>query len=270
MAGLSVVGVWRETRAVVARHRGALMTLGAATVFLPNAALRLLAPAVASPSFDPARPVQVPQGFWLMVIMVIMLQFIGVFAVAAITADAREGGGRTLGQTLAAAIPALGKFLVALLVFFGVYFVGSIVFGLLLAIIVAIWSVASPGLLAGAKAGQPPLALAVLILAFFVPLMIWLWARLAPLVGVYLREPLGVVPGIRRAWRLSRPAVRPLVGLVITYIVAAFAIGAVQVGAASDVGIVSIVVNLLFAALSAVIFVYGAAGTGIVYRELAG
>ena len=269
MAVLTVAGIWRETRAVVARHRGPLMTLGAATVFLPNAALRLLAPSITSPAFDAAHPVQVPSGFLGLLLTVVLLQFAGVFAIAAISADSREGGGQPLGQTLAAAVPALGKFLLALVLFFCVYFLGSIVFGLLLAVVLAIGSAGSPELLASAKAGQPPLMMALIVLAVLVPLMIWLWARLLPLVGVYLREPLGVMPGIRRTWSLSRGALRPILGFVIVYLVAAFAIGAIQVGTASEIGLGSIVLNLVLAALSAFVFVYGAAGTGIIYRELA-
>ena len=203
MAGLTLADLWRETRAVVARHRNVLLTLGAATVFLPNAALRLLAPDMAGPGFDPTKPVVVPPGFWLLMVTVIMLQLVGVFAIGAITADSHEGGGRTLGRILGDAVPSLGRFLLALIVFFGVYFVGSIIFGLVLAIFV---SAGVPlGISGGPGAGPAPMAFAALILAIFIPLGVWLWARLVPLVGVYLREPVGVIAGIRRAWKLSSP-----------------------------------------------------------------
>jgi len=260
--GVTAGGIWHDTRAVVARHWQVFATLAGASVFLPNAAMRLLAPAGASPQ----APADLPPGFWTLLALVLALQFIGVFAVAAIAADPREGGGRTLGATLADAAPAFGKFVVALLLFVIGYAIATVAASLVLAIV----AVASPGALAGAGKGTAPMALASSLVAVVVPLLMWLWARLSPLVGVYLREDVGVVPGIRRAWALSKGATWPILALLTMFVLASVTVGTLQVsaGQAAGAGIAGMLLGLVFAGIGALFFVYAAAGTGVIYRQL--
>ncbi len=266
MATVTAAGIWAETRAVVARHRGTLLTLAAATVFLPNAAVRLVGPNLPAGT----GPATLPPGFWLMLATVLALQFAGLFAIAAITADRNEGGGRTLGETLGAALPALGKFALALVVFVFAYFIASLVVGLVLAVIAAIFMAASPAALASAQKGEPPMALAALVVAVVVPLMIYAWARLSPLVGIYLREPTGVIDGIRRAWTLSRGSAASIMALLTALVLASLGLAWIQSGLSSGglPELAGVALDLVGAAAGALIFTYAAAGTGVVYRQL--
>lgn len=270
MATITAGGIWRETRAVVARHFSTLATLAGATVFLPNAAVRILLPTVSRPQINPADPTTVPPAFWTLLIVVIALQIAGLFAIAAITADRSEGGGRPVRETLAASLPALSKFAGALGLFVIGYFIVAIVLGLVFAIVAGVWLAASPAALAAAQKGEPPAALAGLVLAVVLPLMIYAWARLSPLVGIFLRERTGVIEGIKRAWTLSRGTAGAIMALLAGMVLAWFGLTWVQSGLAG-MGLpqlAGVVVDLLGAAAGALIFTYAAAGTGIVYREL--
>lgn len=267
----TTAAIWTETRVVVARHLGIFATLAAAFQFLPTVIVRLMGPQVGTmPSLTPgAAPAPALSGsVWLILLVLMLLQYLGLFAIAAITSDPREGGGRTIGETIAAALPAFGKFLLALVLFGVGYMVFSLVAGLVLAIVAVIFGAAG-GLTKGS--GTDPQAIAGLvglILAIVLPLVTWLMARLSPLVGVYLREGTGVVAGIRRAWLLSRGSAWAIVVLLLLYLVTSGLVAMVQFSL-GGAGPLAIVATLIAAAFSAVMFVYFAAATGVVYRQLA-
>ena len=205
--------------------------------------------------------------FWVVLLAVIGLQVGGVFAIAAISADRSEGGGRTLGETLGEAMPAFGRFIGALGLFAIAYLLASVVLAMVLGVVVLAGGL-TPDAVASAGRGAPPPGLAAVVLAVVLPILIWLWARLLPLVGVYLRESAGIVGGIRRAWGLSRGSAWPLVTLLLGLIGATFGLSAVQ-DALPATGLAGGLLDIVSSAIGAWIFAYAAAATGIVYRELA-
>lgn len=267
MAAVTAAGLWAETRAVVARHRNAVLTLAAAFVFVPGAAVRLVLPSAIQPGATAAGGSQVSPMFWTLLFLVIALQVAGVFAIAAITADRAEGGGRRLGDTLAAAMPALGRFAAALGLFGVAYMAASFVLALVLGVVVLSGGISAAAVTSAGR-GQPPVGLAAAVLAVVLPILIWLWARLLPLVGVYLRETEGVVAGIRRAWGLSRGSTWPLLTLLLGLLGATIGLGAVQ-DALPVTGVAAALLDIAVSAAGAWIFAYAAAATGIAYRELA-
>ncbi len=270
MAAVTAASLWADTRAVVARHRSAVLTLAAALVFLPSAALRLLVPpaVVAVAGTKAVSAAEVPLTFLVSLMVTILLQIAGVFAIAAITADRSEGGGRTLGETLSAAMPSFGRFIGALGLFAIAYLLASVVLAMVLGVVVLAGGL-SPDAVANAGRGSPPPGLAAVVLAVVLPILIWLWARLLPLVGVYLRESAGIVGGIRRAWSLSRGSVWPLVTLLLGLIGATLGLGAVQDALPAMTGLAAGILDIVASAIGAWIFAYAAAATGIVYRRLA-
>ncbi len=265
--------IWGETRAIVARHLGVFVTLAAACQFLPTVAMRLLAPQVATmPSLTPgaAPPPAIPASMWLVLLGITLVQYVGLFTIAAITSDPREGGGRTIGETIAAALPAFGKFLLALVLFAVAYLVFSLVAGIVLAILAIVFG-ATGGMTrtsAGTVDPQMIAGLVGLIIAVVLPLVTWVMARLSPLVGVYLREDAGVVAGIRRAWSLSRGSTWSVVLLLLLFLLLSGLAAAIQFGLGSG-GVIGILGTLVAAAISAILFVYFSAAIGVIYGQVA-
>ena len=152
---LTAAALWRDTEAVVRRHFGALATLAAAFAFLPSTLLRLMLPAtMRMPTFDlTTPPPPLPPGtLWLLLALGIV-QLFGIFAIAAVTADPNEGGGRTLGATIASALPALARFLGAMIVFVVAYIVAVFAFAIVVALIAGV-----SGVMGSAKPGGLPAA----------------------------------------------------------------------------------------------------------------
>ena len=172
-------------------------------------------------------------------------------------------------------LPKIGKAIVAGVLLFLVYMVGAIAIGLVVGIVAVVVIVAGSG--AGATPKADPVTagiIAIVVIAAILPVVVWLYARLTPLLGVLLREPIGAWASIRRAWRLSRGSGGRLSALwvalfVVTAIVqvALWAVVGAAGPASSAVGFAAILVRSAFgAALGA----YFYAGCGIVYRQLAG
>ncbi len=275
-AGPTAATLWRATDSAVRRHFGAFATLAAAFAFLPGAAMRILAPGLMRlPTLGAATPAPIDGGVWLGMLALALIQLVGLFTIAAVTADSHEGGGRSLGAVMAAALPGLARFVAALLLFTLAYLVAALVVGLVVGLLAAIVLVAGSG--GHATPADPAnqsavLGITMVVIAVVFPIAIWLSARLWPLVGVYLREPIGIIPGIRRAWSLSRERVRPLLAVYLALLLASLTLAMLQLGiagAVGETGLAATLAALVEGALGAIVFVYFAALTGVVYRQLA-
>ncbi len=272
--------IWRATIDVVRRHFGIFVSIAAAAAFLPTVLLRLFYPAMTAapqmPALGQTAPAM-PAGFFPVLMLLFAAQLLGAFTIAAITADPAEGGGRTLAATVQGALPAFGKAILAGLLFMLAYLGFGVVLGIVMVIVAMI---AGIGMAAGggAEALQGPGAanfVGVMVLVLFavvVPLLTWLGARLSPLTGVYLREPVGVIDGIKRAWAMSQGSTWTIVRLVLVLLAMILVVVVMQVaimgtGAARG-GIVALIFGLLLTAFSAWLFMYQSAGLGIIYRQL--
>lgn len=269
--------LWRGTIDVAHRHFASFAVIAAVLVLLPILVLRLMFPEVLAMSATTMAggtpPVSLPTGYWPFVILGNLGYLFGLFCIAAVTADPDEGGGRTLAAIIGSALPAIGKAVLAALVFMLAYVAFLIVLGIALAIVGGILIA-----LTGFKVAQndpstaaASVGLVALIPAIVVPLFVWVGARLSPLTGVYLREPVGVVAGIRRAWALSRGSAWVIVQIVLVVGVLTLLLlvpNFLAARAGLVIGIGGFVAGLVLGAMGALLFVYQAAGMGYLYRRL--
>ena len=278
MVRLSIDRLARETASEVRAHAAAFGTLTAAFVFLPGLAFGLLSPNDAAAFRVPA-PGQLPHfppWFWPSLLVGVILQSLVQLTIAAIAADPARPAHETVGRTLARMMPALARYLGALLLLFVGYLLLSIPIGLLIAIVGGAARMAGGGDPAGAARSMQ--ALLGLVLLALVPVLLWVAARLSPLTGVFAVEGAAPTGGIRRAWALSRGSGLKIAFLIVILSFAAI-LAAVSVqglaaafGATASVagapGLGTLLVKCASSAVSAVLFVYFAAGLGVLYRQL--
>ncbi len=280
MVRLDIAAVWRMTVDIVRRHFSTFVTLTAAFVFLPAVFLavafpeagvfRLPVPGQAPPPF--------PAGLILLGLLSGLVGLVGHFSIGAIAADPAEGGGRSLGQIIAAVLPKIGKGLIAglylLLAYLALCFVAVVIVTILAAMFGAVGgmrtSVPPGGVLPAPTASA--MMVGGLLLVIVLPLMIWATARLSPMLGVLLREPLSAFDSIKRAWALSRGSALPIAGMLLLVGVASLLVGLVVQGIGSALGLNAGVALLLVvvarSAVSALIAVYYYTATAVIYRQL--
>ncbi len=271
MQRLTIGSVWAGMIAVVSRHFGVFATLMAAFAFLPALFVSLVLPDVLTVRPGPigALPAIHP-GFAPVLLILLTLQFAGMFAIVAIAADPAEGGGRSVGQTLVHGLPALVRFLLA----------GILVWIALALAVLVVGVVIGLGLgLGGTPANDDVRTLAAAMVLASMALTLWGGARLAPLPGLLLREGSGPVAGLRRAWALSRGATVPLVQLSLVYLVAALVLALVAQGLVAAFGLVGaalgglrlggFIASIASAAIGAWLSIYWGAALGVIYRQLA-
>lgn len=271
MQRLTVGGVWADMSAIVTRHFVVFATLMAAFAFLPSLFVSRALPDVFSihRAAAGAMPAVHP-GFAPTLLVLVALQFMGMFAIIAIAADPHEGGGASVGRTLATSLPALGRFLAA----------GALVWLALVAVATLIGVVSGMVLGFGgtpSAAGEQTLAAIVVLVTMVIAL--WAGARLTPLPAVLLREGIGPIDGLRRAWALSRGATLALIQLSFVYLGVALVLALMAQGLVAAFGIVgaaagglrfgSLIANIVSAAASAWLCIYYGAALGVVYRHLA-
>ena len=278
MARLNIDRLARETAAEVRAHAAAFGTLTAAFVFLPALAFGLLLPGDATAFRMPA-PGQLPHlppWFLASLVVEIILQSLVQLTIAAIAGDPSRPVHETVGRTLARMLPALVRYLGALLLLVVGYLLLSVPIGLVIAVVGgAAMMVGGPDP-AAARSVQGLLGFVILAL---VPVLLWVAARLSPMVGVFAVEevaaPLG---GIRRAWALSDGSGARIALLIVLVSLAAILAAAAVQGLAAAFGVTAAVagapglgkllVQIASGAISAVLFVYFAAGLGVLYRQL--
>ena len=271
---LTVSELWHGTIAVVQRHFSSFAVIAAVTVLLPSLLGRLLFTEL----FEMAamgKPMKaLPSGYWLYMLVYILATLVGMFSISAVAADADEGGGQTMGAIVRGVLLAIGKAFLAGLLFMAVYGAAIIVVAVVIGIVVGGAALVTSGGMAAGNTGSKTFAIVMIVLltAVIFPLVIWASARLAPLTGVYLREPVGVVAGVKRAWALSKGSAWTIFKLVLVVAVlgfapSAFQLGLVRMGFIGGVG--GFLAAAAMGAVGALLFVYQAAGLGILYRRLA-
>ena len=263
-----------DTIAMVHRHFAVFATVSAAFYFVPSVAFGLLFP-LAGRAPDPAHPVHVPPVFWLVALVLGLVALVAGFTIAAIAADPAEGGGRTLGATMAGVMPRIGKALAAGLILAAGYFILCFAAAFIFVIVAVIVAVGS------GSAAKPPTidpAMIMTITGGFIvallPPFFWLYGRLTPLLGVLLREALTPGDSIRRAWALSRGNGWRIAGLQLIIFLPEMAAQGLawgflrSAGAAPGdaLGVAALVVRT---AVIAWLLLYHYAGMAIVYRRLA-
>ncbi len=278
---LNIGSVWRMTADIVRRHFSVFVTLAAAFVFLPSVLASVLFPQSGAPRMpvpgQPAPPF--PTLYFLLLIATILIGLIGHFSIGAIAADPAEGGGRSIGEIITGVLPKIGKGLLAglyLLVAYVTVAIGVVILVSILSSVVGAVTGSARMSVAAAQASPPPELVATigwLIAAFVIPLTIWVSARLLPLLGVLLREPLPAIDSIKRAWALSRGSVTPLAGLV-----AVVAVGSILLmvlfeqlrqALSIDRGVALLLFTAVRTAVTTLIAVYYYAATAVIYRQLA-
>jgi len=268
------------TADIVRRHFSTFATLAAAFVFLPTVLASAVFPHLgAMPMPVPGQPApSFPGGIFLLITGTTLIGLIGHFSIGAIAADPAEGGGRSIGEIITDVLPKIGRGLLA-----GLYLVVAYVaIGLAIVVIVSILAgmvgaVSGSARMSVASARVTPPAELVaavgwLIAAIGLPLVIWISARLLPLLGVLLREPRSAIDSIKRAWALSSGSVVPLAGLVIVVgvasIVPTLALERLRAGLGIDTGVALLLFTVVRCAVSALIAVYYYAAAAVVYRQL--
>ena len=270
---LTVSELWHGTIVIVQRHFANFAVIAAVTVLLPSLLGRLLFPELFQMAAVGKPAATLPSGYWLYMLVYILLTLVGTFSIAAVAADADEGGGQTMGVIVRGILPAIGKAFLAGLLFMAVYSAAVIVVAVVIGIVVGGVAIVTAGGMPAGDTGSKTFAIIIIavLMAVVFPLVIWASARLAPLTGVYLREPLGVIAGVKRAWRLSHGAAWTIFKLVLVvallgFALSAFQLGLVRMGFIGGVG--GFVAAAAMGALGALLFVYQAAGLGFLYRRL--
>lgn len=263
---LTFSGLWADSKASFAANSGIYLTLGAAFMFLPQLLLGLVQPEAATA----AAPMAGGRGllFLTLLFLTLLAQF---FAIVPITRTVLGGGGETVGQLLRATIARLPTLLGVFAVIFAVVFV--VVFA------AALLAVLFGGGDAARALSGPGRGLVAVLVLLFIPLVLWLNARLMVLMPVIAAENLGAVASIKRAWGLTRGHAGKLVGyllliflIVIVLSILAGALGGalgVAATAAGSGGLGAFLVNLLGAAAGAAFGLFFAIFAAHVYRRLA-
>ncbi len=276
MSGLDLGAVRRDTTAVVHRHFAIFATLVAAFAFLPRLILLIAFPGGGRmPNF--VHPAPQPAGYLWATLVATLIGLISAFTIAAIAADPAEGGGRPIGATIVAILPKIGKAFVALLWLAVAYVLGVLAIGIV-AIIVSVIVIAANVGGATPMAAATPATTGLIVfglVALLLPVIFWLYARLTPLLGFLLREPISAFAAIKRAWRLSRGSTWRIVLIWLLFFAALLPIqiaGWMIAGPAVP-GIVLEVPGFVALALStaaiAGLSMYFYAACGIIYRQLA-
>lgn len=258
--------LWRETLALLRRRAG---VIGRATALALGLSALLFAAIVviANTAANPDSPL-FGLLFTLVYLVIAVVLGVVIFVVVVVAADEHEGRGETL-RTLAGRAPApLGKTVVASLLLQLLVFVPLGAAGAVSFLLYATLFAGAEGR-AGAMAGNA--AFFALALLFSSPVL-WFLARFAPVPAVYAAEDSDIMTGLRRSWELTRGhgwlMLRFLLVLLPLVVVSLAAQVAVQVAALPPAIVVAIVVAIMVEAL--VFWVLAAAGSGVLYRRLAG
>ena len=281
MVRLSIGSVWRMTADIVRRHFSTFTTLAAAFVFLPAVLGSAIFPHLGTlPMPLPGQPAPpFPGGLFLLLIGTTLIGLIGHFSIGAIAVDPAEGGGRSIGEIITVVLPKIGKGLLAGLYLVVAYVTIAFLLVILISILAGMFGAVSGSArmsVASARVAPPAELVALvgwLIAAIGLPLMIWMSARLLPLLGVLLREPLSAIDSIKRAWGLSRGSVMPIVGLLlivgIASILPSVILERLRQGFGIDRGVELLLFTVGRCALSALIAVYYYTAAAVTYRQLA-
>jgi len=275
MARLSIDSIARETANEVRAHFTAFATLTAAFVFLPGLIFALAVPPSMRDFHMPAPGTMptLPGWFWAAALAAILLQSLVTLTIAAIAGDPARVPHETVGQTLTRMLPALLRYLGALVVLFVAYLLLLIPVTLILVAVTVAF-----GAVGGKAITSNPQLFVVLIALLLLPALLWLGARLSPMVGVFAAEGSGPVSGIRRAWRLSRGAGWRIALLIVLTSLAAILVALVASGITGAIGSLvalggaigaaRLLVTIASGVANGLLFILFSAGLGVIYRQL--
>lgn len=279
MVRLNIGSVWRMTADIVSRHFSTFATLAAAFVFLPAVLASTLFPQLGVVHMpvpgQPAPPF--PGGLLLLVIATMLIGLVGHFSIGAIAVDPAEGGGRSIGEIITGVLPKIGKGLLAGLYLIVAYVMVALAIGVITSILAAMFAaVSGSARLSVAAGGTAPAALVMtiswVIAAIVLPLTLWISARLLPILGVLLREPLPAIDTIKRAWALSRGSARPLAGLVLLLAIVSILLTIVfeqlRHALGIDEGVPMLLLTVAKTAISAFVAIFYYTATAVIYRQL--
>lgn len=270
MTNMTFVGLWQGTHAAVRRDFAAFMTLAAAFIALPALALNIAMPDMTNIAAIGSRPA-LPAGLLPLLFLVMLAQIVGLFSNSAVTADPDSGGDRTFAAIMRSALPGVLRFAGAIILLYIVTLVATVVVFIVGALIALAMGLFERG------ASPPPsvgtiLGWAIAACLLVLPIIVWLQARLSPMVGVYLREQGGVIAGICRAWGLSRGHAGPIAGMLLVYLAMAMAIMLValvlSIGLAMRHPVMIVVLPIVMAVPGLFLNVYSGALLGVIYRQL--
>ncbi len=259
---------WRDLLAIVRRHFAVFATLGAAFIFLPSVVIGFAFPDAATPHMpDPSHPQQLSLLFWVMAAGLGLVTLLGYFSIGAITADPNEGGGRSIGATIAGVVPKIGKMLVVIL-WLCLAELAVIIVVAIVAVIIGIVAGVSGAKLSPGTSAPMLIGFGVFVLAL--PPIFWVMTRLAPLLGVLLREPISAYASIKRAWQLSRGSAWRIFILLLATMIVSLAVQLVLLAIARAIGTAPAFPFIVIrSAFNTWLAVYLAAGYGVLYRQLA-
>lgn len=257
MGNLTVAGLWHDTITTAHGRFLDFLLVAAVTDFLPGVILQAAFPQVTAGIGG----ADVPPTFIVAFVASVAVQALGAFAIS--DAAIRKDGGR-LSLVSHIRLKILGKSVLAGLVLASCALLAAfalmVLGGLVAFVAVTISSAGSPSLGAGS-------ALRWLLFAVGVPTIGWLTARLSPLTGVFLSEPVGVTDGIERAFDLSRGVVLPLlVPMLIFWAGNGLVAGLLRSTKFGSGPSIALGIGLL--ALGAVATLYASVFAGVVYRQL--
>lgn len=274
MARISIDGVWRQTLAETRAHFPAFATLTAAFVFLPALVFGAASPPMPTATSLAAATIStLPVWFFPAILLLVVLQSIGMLTIVAIAGDAARSTSETVGSTVKRVLPRVSRYLGALLVLFVVYLLLAIPIGLVVGLVLGGFSTAGqlPDHVTAASA-------TVLALLVILPLLLWLGARLSPMVGVFSIEAVSPIRGIRRTWALSAGSGWRIMLLIIVFTLAVLALLLVTQGLAAALGVAATLAGthsisgILFvvasAMVNALISILSTVALGVIYRQL--
>lgn len=160
---------------------------------------------------DPASPLHLLGGLLRLVDLVLLI--LGTLAITAIASDPSVGAGRAFRMAGGRLLPALGVF-----VMFGLLSAILFVPGIG-ALIASGAAYDSAGNLDLDHAATGTLALAGALMLAAVLAMLWLLARLAPLMAVVLHERAGALGAFRRSFALTRGSTMRLIGVLLLFFI---------------------------------------------------
>lgn len=254
----SMSEAWREATAMMSANREVLLIVAAIFFLLPSLATALAMPGLqesmmADPENAQAMMLELYAGWWWLLILVVLAQLVGYLALLALLRDAsRPTVGEALKAGLAGLLPAIG------------FYVICIVVGFLAAMLAVALAAASPAL--GVVA-----IIALAVLAVYA--MIKLSLALAVIAIDKVSNPL---TAISHSWRLTKGNSFRLflffVLLVLVYLVISIVIGMIVGALVLALGTeTALLVNgIISGILGAILTVVFVAVIAAIHRQLSG
>jgi hypothetical protein len=262
--------LWQAIHAVTKRHTIRFSIIAALAFFLPLQISGLLFPTLTDLAAKGRPPA--PPGFWPFLVLNILVYLIGWTSIVAVAADPDESEGMPVAAIVRSALPAIGKEVVAGLIFVACALVAALSIAIMVGLIAFVVTVIASGGLGTDDNGRAlNLTVGVFMIALMAPLLIWATARLLPTTGVFLREKVGIFEGMERAWALSDGAAWPIIKFGLVFVAISFGFSLLTAGqrwfGLTD-GTGRFVAGLAMGGLSAAVAMVQAVGTGVVYRQL--